>query len=274
MKGIKSNKYGRLVPVKLIGNQLVRVKEIPNLESKKLKNILDTSVSFSTEPSNRNISSRSTHHQVDKLVVDLSKKYEELMDDVKNDKEMIGTVEEFVGEYPNLDPFGPSSNMHTQSHISNAKKVLFKKTDSNKVVFKILDSKLYMTIYNKPPPQKKFFRRSEVSQIIKIQNKFKGIYMREVERGVDRLKAEGCILEAMLLLIGRAYDNAMRKITFYNLKREFHDPFNNINDELKFEDKIQFKLPNRYYNMSNINQMDSPKNSQKKSPKKKNGKYK
>ena len=131
-----------------------------------------------------------------------------------------------------------------------------------------------MTIYNKPPPQKKFFRRSEVSQIIKIQNKFKGIYMREVERGVDRLKAEGCILEAMLLLIGRAYDNAMRKITFYNLKREFHDPFNNINDELKFEDKIQFKLPNRYYNMSNINQMDSPKKSQKKSPKKKNGKYK
>ena len=50
MQGIKSNRYGRIVPVKLIKNQLVRVREIPNLESKKLRNNLDFSVSFSTEP--------------------------------------------------------------------------------------------------------------------------------------------------------------------------------------------------------------------------------
>ena len=140
----------------------------------------------------------------------------------------------------------------------------FKKSDFNCVVFKVLDSKLYLTIYNKAPPIKKFFRRSEVNQIIKIQNKFKGIYLREVEKSVDRLKAENCILETMLLLIGRAYDNAKKKKTFKVLKREFHDPFNNINDELKFEDKIQFKLPNRYYNLSNINIIDSPKKFSKK----------
>jgi hypothetical protein len=148
-------KYGRIVPVKLIGNQLVKIKEVPNLESKKLGNNFDFSVSYSTEPSNRNISSRSTHHHLDKLIADLTNKYEELMEGVKKEQEMIGTVEENIGEYPNKDPFGPSSNMHTQSHISNAKKVLFQKTDTNKVVYKVLDSKLYMTIYNKPPPQKK-----------------------------------------------------------------------------------------------------------------------
>ena len=268
MQGIKSNRYGRIVPVKLIKNQLVRVREIPNLESKKLRNNLDFSVSFSTEPSNRNISNRTTHHTLEKFIVDLSNKYEELMEGVKNEKEMIGTVEENIGEYPNTDPFGPSSNIHTQSHISNAKKVLFKKTDENKVVYKVLDSKLYMTIYNKPPPQKKIFKRSEVEQIIKIQNKFKGIYLREVQHGVDRLKAVACILETMLLLVERAFDNAKKKITFLNLKKEFHDPFNDINDELKFEDKIQFKLPNRFYNLSDMNQMDSPK----KSPKNKSGK--
>ena len=270
MKKLKTKEYGKLIPVKLIDNKLVRIKEAPSLESKKLKMQLDTSISFSTEPSNRIISTRTTRHGIEKLSVDLNTKYQNLLEDVRNDKEMIGTVEENIGEYPNYDPFGPAMNMHTQSHISNAKKVFFKISDYNSVVFKVLDSKLYLTIYNKAPPIKKFFRRSEVNQIIKIQNKFKGIYLREVEKSVDRLKAENCILETMLLLIGRAYDNAVKKKTFKKLKKEFHDPFNNINDELKFEDKIQFKLPNRFYNISDINKIDSPK----KSPKKKVGKLK
>ena len=62
----------------------------------------------------------------------------------------------------------------------------------------------------------------------------------------------------MLLLTGKAYDHAIKKITFKKLQKEFHDPFNNINDELRFEDKLQFKLPNRYYNFSNINQPSAP----------------
>ena len=265
MKALKSIKYGKIIPVKLINNKLVRIREAPSLESKILKNQLDNSVSVSTEPSNRIVSNRTTRNGLEKLTVELLKKYQNLIEDVKNDQEMIGTVEENTGEYPNLDPFGPNSNMHTQSHISNSKKVFFKKIDTEEVVFKVLDSNLYLTIYNKPPPEKKFFRRSEVNQIIKIQNKFKGLYAREVERSVDRMRAENCILETMLLLIGKAYDNARKKITFKALKKEFHDPFNNINDELKFEDKIQFKLPNRFYNISDINQISSPK----KSPKKK-----
>ena len=59
----------------------------------------------------------------------------------------------------------------------------------------------------------------------------------------------------MLLLTGKAYDKAMKKKVFTELKKEFHDPFNNINDELEFEDKLQFKLPNRFYNFSNIYQI-------------------
>jgi hypothetical protein len=270
MKELKSIKYGKIIPVKLIDNKLVRIKEAPCLESKNLKTLLDNSASFSTEPSNRIISTRSTRNGLEKFTVELNKKYQNILEDVKNEIEMVGTVEENVGEYPNLDPFGPNSKMHTQSHISNSKKVFFKKKDEEAVVFKVLDSKLYLTIYNKAPPQKKFFRRSELNQIIKIQNKFKGIYLREVERGVDRMKAENCILETMLLLIGKAYDNARKKITFKALKKEFHDPFNNINDELKFEDKIQFKLPNRYYNISDINQIDSARHS----PTKKKARFK
>ena len=270
MKELKSVKNFKLVPVKLIGNKLVKIKDIPNLESKKLKEQLDSSISCSTEPSNRIISQRPRYNSLEKLAVELSKKYQKLIEDVKIEKEMIGTVEEKIGDYPNYDPFGPTSSRHTQSHISNCKKVFFKKDDENKVVFKLLDSNLFLTIYNKTPPERKFFRRSEINQIMKIQSKFKTIYMRDVQRYVDRLKAEGCILETILLLIGRAYDNAMKKKMFKEFKKEFHDPFNNINDELTFEDKIKFKLPNRYYNNSDINKF----NLVKKSPKKKIGRFK
>ena len=154
------------------------------------------------------------------MSVNLNTNYHKLLEDVRNDKEMIGIVEKNIREYANYDPFGPPMNMNIQSHISNTKKVFFKK-DYNSVVFKVLDSKLYLTINNKAPPIKKFFRKIE-NQIIKIQNKFKGIYLREVEKSVDRLKAENCILKTMLLLIGRAYDNSVKKKTIKKLKKEFH----------------------------------------------------
>jgi len=258
-----SNIYGKLVPIKLIDNKVVKVKQIPGLESKNLKNL-----EKSTEPTDKPISDPPNNNGIEKLTDELSKKFQKLNEDLKNENEMIGTVEENVGDYPNKDPFGPSSNMHSQSHISQAKKVLFQKSEDNKVVYKVLNSKCFLTIYNKSLPKLQFFKKNEVDQIIKIQNAFKGIYQREVEKGVERLRTSDCILEAMLLLIQRAYDNAKKKMTFKKFKKEFHDPFNNINDELKFEDKIQFKLPNRYYNISDIFQMDSPKNSDGKKKKK------
>ena len=47
MKALKSIKYGKIIPVKLINNKLVRIREAPSLESKILKNQLDNSVSVS-----------------------------------------------------------------------------------------------------------------------------------------------------------------------------------------------------------------------------------
>ena len=168
---------------------------------------------------------------------------------------MVGTVEENIGEYPNLDPFCLVSTGHSQSYISNTKKVFFRKTDENSAVYKILNSNLFLTIYNKAPPQKKYFKKSEIARFIQIQKRFKGLCIREIERTVDRLKVRDALLEIMLLLTGKAYDKAMKKKVFTELKKEYHDPFNNINDELEFEDKLQFKLPNRFYNFSNIYQI-------------------
>ena len=268
---LTTNKYYRIIPVKIINNKIVRVKEIPAFESKILrKALLNKSISTTTEQTTTtNTTNINTNNQqnnievnekqqispIEKLSIELAKKYEKLLGRIQRGREMIGTVEENRGDYPNLDPFCLISNAHSQSHISNSKKVFFRKTDEDRAVYKLLDSNLFMTIYNRAPPQKKYFRKSEIAKLIKIQKQFKGVYIRDVERSVDRLKVRDALLEIMMLLTGKAYDNAVKKITFKKLKKEFHDPFNNINDELKFEDKLQFKLPNRYYNFSNLNQL-------------------
>ena len=273
MEELTTKRNYRIIPVKIINNKIVRVKEIPAFESKNLrKALLNKSISTTTEQTtttnttnintnnnqqnNNEINEKEQISPIERLSNELAKKYEKLLLRIQRGREMIGTVEENRGEYPNLDPFCLISNAHSQSHISNSKKVFFRKTDEDRAVYKLLDSNLFMTIYNRTPPQKKYFRKSEIAKLIKIQKQFKGVYIRDVERSVDRLKVRDCLLEIMLLLTGKAYDNAVKKITFKKLKKEFHDPFNNINDELKFEDKLQFKLPNRYYNFSNFKRLD------------------
>ena len=265
MEELTTNKYYRIIPVKIKDKRIVRIKEIPAFESKNLrKALINKSISTSTEQTtytnqqnNNNINNNQPNQEIEKFTNILKQRYAELIENVKKGEEIIGTVEENYGEYPNVDPFCLVSSSHSKAHISNTKKVLFPKPIENLSVLKILDSNLFLTIYNKAPPQRIYLRKNELAKLIKIQKRSKGIYIRECERTVDRLKVRDSLLEILLLLIGKAYDHAIKKITFKKLQKEFHDPFNNINDELKFEDKLQFKLPNRYYNFNNFNQATS-----------------
>ena len=257
MKGINSKKYSNIIPVKLVGNRIVKIKEIPSIKIDQFKKKANRS-----ESKVKNKENITSNVQVKKLTEILTSKYINLLEDVKNQKAIIGTVEEKAGEYPNTEPFAHVENTHQNPNnvnlenendkdalISNSKRVLFQKGDKNKVVYKVLDSNLYLTIYNKIFVPKKFLTKRDLNKITKLQNRFKGIYVREVEQTLNRLKASNCILETMLLLVERAYNHAMKKITFTNLRRTFLDPFNKIDDELKFEDKIYFKLPGGFYNI-------------------------
>ena len=269
MENIKPNRHYRIIPVKLKDGKIVRVKELPAFESKNLSKDLNRSISDSTEQTNKakkntktNIDTKTNINVNAQPDIDVKKfeellltKYEELLKKLQIGNEMLGTVEENRGQYPNNDPFSNISNSHTRTYMSNTKKVFFPKTAGELAVFKLLDTDLFLTIYNKAPPEKKYLRNNEVKLLINIQKHLKGLYIREAERKIDRLKVREALLEIMLLLVGKAYDNAVKKIAFRRIKREFHDIFNNINDELKFEDKLQFKLPNRYYNFSNLNQL-------------------
>lgn len=262
MEELTTNKYYRIIPVKIKDKRIVRVKEIPTLESKYLrKEMLNKSISTTTEQTEatnrQNVNINQPNPEIEKLSDTLREKYEKLIELIKKGKEIMGTVEENYGEYPTLDPFGFITKKHNHTHLSNTKKVLFPKPKEELAVYKLLDSNLYLTIYNKAPPEKVYLKKSELLKLIRIQKHIKGLYYRDAERAVDRLKVRDALLEIMLLLTGKAYDNAMKKIVFKKLQKEFHDPFNNINDELKFEDKLQFKLPNRFYNFPDIQQNTS-----------------
>jgi len=258
MKEINSKKYVNIVPVKLIGNKIVKIQDIkPNNQ----KNNPNASAleSIKKEKSIYNI-------QIENVTEALTEKYLNLLEDIKNNKEIIGTVEEKKGEYPNLAPFSNDkndnngySNLKKQIYISNHKKVLFKKCDSEKLGFRILDSRLYLTIYNKMFQPKKFMNRRQLNCIVRLQRKFKGMFIRQGNQTIDRIKAFSCLLESILLLIERAYNNAKVKLYFLRIKELFFDPYNEVDNELIFEDKIQFKLPTGYYNFSSCKEDNSQK---------------
>lgn len=97
---------------------------------------------------------------------------------------------------------------------------------------------------------KKFMSRRQLNCIVRLQRKFKGMFVREGNQTIDRIKAFSCLLESILLLIERAYNNAKVKLYFLRMKELFFDPHNEADTELIFEDIIQFKLPTGYYNFS------------------------
>lgn len=263
MKLLDPKKLRKLVPVKLIGKKFVNIKEIKDesFEKKVLKrpkSITKTlETSYSTLSHNSTISNNYINHNNNnsKLVRNLSQKYIKLVEELKDGKEIIGTVEEKKNEFPTRNPFSFKTNLNHNNYISKTKTVLFKKQESNVHVLKVLDKSLYMTIYNKTQPPKREFSKMELRKIIKLQKRFKGFAVREVEQKVRNLKVNNCLLEVLCLIACRVYDNAKKRLMFREIKKIYYNPFK-IDDELDLKDKLDFKLPDKFYNMETIQKID------------------
>lgn len=272
MELLDKTKFGRLIPVKLVGNQLIKIDD-PNFEKKynlrmkTSKKTLETSHSTSSLKSTSSHSTISTIHTHSstkskaninnaKLIQNLSQKYEKLLDDLKNGTEIVGTVEEKRDGYSTPNPFSFKINFNHHNYISNTKKVLFKKKEKKNVhVLKVLDNDLYLTIYNKTQPPRKVYNKEDVKKIIKIQRRFRGYDIRDITLNVIRLKINYCVIETFCLLVARSYDSALRRKMYYMLKEVYHYPFS-IEKELYFEDKLELKLPDKYYDMTKVQKID------------------
>ena len=257
---LNPKKLKKLVPVKLIGNRLVKIKDL-SLDQKEIKNpkystnTAKTTKTLETSYSTKSYKSTTSNAHNIKLIRNLSQKYERLMNDLKNGKEIVGTVEEKKDKYSTTNPFNHKICLNHNNFISRTKSVLFKKQEKNEYMLKILDNNLYMTIYNKTQPPKKVYNKSDIKKIIKIQKRFKGFAVREVEQKVRNLKVKYCLVETFCLLTSRAFDNAKKRLMYKMIKAVFYDPFK-INEEIYMRDKLEFKLPDKFYNMTKLQEID------------------
>jgi len=272
MNIVNPRKCGRIVPVKIIDNQVIKLQDTNtnNLNSnifikKRSKyntNTLDSKKTLETSYSTNSFQSmKPNNNSIAHLSRSLSQKYERLMTEVKNGEEIYGTVEEKPDYFPTINPFIRKLNLTTQhlNFVSKDKKVLFKKDPKDEFVLKKINEDLYLTIFNKTQPAKKLkiYTRKDIKLITQIQKRYKGFSKREVDQSIHRMRIRQCILESMCLMIEQFLDRAYKKLLFQRLVRRYHTPFH-FENEVYFKDKIEFKLPDKYYNMVKIQQLDIP----------------
>ena len=92
-----------------------------------------------------------------------------------------------------------------------------------------------------------------------IQRIFKGHFVRDINFKVDRLKLRQCLIELFCLLIYGNWYRAKIRYYFLLLIKCYNDVKLDVGKELTFEDKIGFKLPNKFYNGTKINNLSSIK---------------
>lgn len=270
MNIVNPRKCGRIVPVKIIDNQVIKLQDTNtnNLNSnifikKRSKyntNTLDSKKTLETSYSTNSFQSmKPNNNSIAHLSRSLSQKYERLMTEVKNGEEIYGTVEEKPDYFPTINPFIRKLNLTTQhlNFVSKDKKVLFKKDPKDEFVLKKINDDLYLTIFNKtqPPKKLKIYTRKDIKLITQIQKRYKGFSKREVDQSIHRMRIRQCILESMCLMIEQFLDRAYKKLLFQRLVRRYHTPFH-FENEVYFKDKIELKLPDKYYNMINIQKLD------------------
>ena len=106
-------------------------------------------------------------------------------------------------------------------------------------------------IFQKPRKLKK----SDIKKLVAIQKVFKGFQTRNIELKADRLRVRECLLELFCLLVVGNYLRALKRKAFLFFTDNFKDVVMEVNEEISFGDKIQFKLPNCYYNGHKINDL-------------------
>ena len=118
----------------------------------------------------------------------------------------------------------------------------------------------YIKSLNKPKPKKikptlkskrkkNFFDESKVNI---IQRMYKGFSTRIINQTLNRLKVNSCAIELFCLILSRNFTLARKRISFLLLKLYYLDPFNKIDNEVDFNDRLSIKLSNKYYTFEEL----------------------
>lgn len=124
---------------------------------------------------------------------------------------------------------------------------------NNAIMIRSQENNNYRQIldFSKSKKQKKpkKLRFLNVNKIIQIQKIFKGFSTRKVNQKINRLKVNLCAVELFCMLLNENFNNARKRIAFLLIKLYYHDPFDKIDNEVDFNDRLIKKLSNTFYNV-------------------------
>lgn len=101
----------------------------------------------------------------------------------------------------------------------------------------------------KPKLKEKVYDENKVKYIQKI---FKGFSNRKVNQIINRLKSNLCCVESFCLLLSDDFNLAAKRLSFNLIKLYYFEPFNKIDNEINFNDRLNMKLPNKFYNFNEL----------------------
>jgi len=101
----------------------------------------------------------------------------------------------------------------------------------------------------KPKPKEKVY---DENKVIYIQKIFKGFSTRNVNQVINRLKSNLCCVELFCLLLSDDFNLAAKRLSFNLIKLYYFDPFDKIDNEINFNDRISMKLSNKFYNFNEL----------------------
>lgn len=111
--------------------------------------------------------------------------------------------------------------------------------------------------FNENFPKKIKKKKVDVYKVIEIQKIFKGYCNRAIDLIIDRLRLRQCLIELFCLLVYGFWCKAKLRYNFMLMGKYYKMAKLVMVDELSFKDKIYFKLPNRFYCGTKINNLKS-----------------
>lgn len=167
----------------------------------------------------------------------------------KNEEEVDDTMRNLYNKYEdifkeaNIDhALFYDENEEKHKHKHKKKKVNIDEIIKQAVILKKLE---YNNEFIFQKPRK--LKRSDIKKLVNIQKVFKGFKTRSIESQIDRLRLRQCLLELFCLLVVGNYLRALKRKAFSIFAENFKDVVMEVNEEISFGDKINFRLPNVYY---------------------------
>ena len=223
------------------------------------------------------------NYQTNKLNLEVGEKYLSKFNLIPNNKKIITKNTKYQNKTkPERIKLNPSPNQYLTNDpiyiedfllsirlrfndvfqkVKEAGKILENIPEENNKSIDIIKGAVYLRKlnFNENFGKKKRKKKIDVNKVIEIQKIFKGYMIRNIDSLSDRLRLRQCLIELFCLLIYGHWYQAKLRYYIFSLEKYYKISKSAEVTEIKFEDKIAFRLPNCFYSGIKINNLKSDK---------------